>query len=268
MTHNRLVLPAAAVVPAKAHRGAAWSVVVVPRSVAAIGEGAFQHCEALEQIDFVGRQLREIGAWAFHGCSALERVAIPEGTERICGGAFAHCNRLSEVVLPSSIHGALGQDGPSVGVFSHCRALRSVRLRAWVGANALRPAMRQAGWLLANAPFYRSFGVALEVPPVEVRTISGGRYRITGIVVPGWPHLGMPLRLRRLCSTSPQQCPDLKALLAAQHPGSEVGWPAGYNLVAALRGSADVSVNVDMPSGARLLWGGELDFATLTAVWP
>ena len=47
--------------------------------------------------------MESIGAWCFWGCNNLTGIEVPEGVEVLEIGAFASCESLTEVILPSSI---------------------------------------------------------------------------------------------------------------------------------------------------------------------
>lgn len=75
--------------------------VVLPNTVAVIGEGAFEGASDLHSVT-LPLSLRELGAWSF-ARTDLVNVAIPEGVTAIGEGAFYSCNMLHTVFLPSSL---------------------------------------------------------------------------------------------------------------------------------------------------------------------
>ena len=87
--------------------------IVIPaqidgKPVVAIGERAFEDCEALKEIVLPGT-LKRIGQKAFSGCMHLKAVVIPEGVVEIGDEAFSSCSQLRAAVLPASLT-RLGSD--------------------------------------------------------------------------------------------------------------------------------------------------------------
>lgn len=112
--------------------------VVLPEGLTEIGGAAFAGCVSLEAIELPG-SVTEVGENPFEGCDSLARIgvseaqdrltvadgallgdggrrlisyprassadsfAIPEGVERIDGGAFYYCNALVSVIVPDSV---------------------------------------------------------------------------------------------------------------------------------------------------------------------
>ena len=78
------------------------SKIVIPASVASIGEWAFWGCSSLSDI-VIPTSATSIGEWAFGDCSSLSDIVIPTSITSIGDKAFMGCRSLSEIVLPSSV---------------------------------------------------------------------------------------------------------------------------------------------------------------------
>ena len=78
------------------------SKIVIPASVASIGEWAFWGCSSLSDI-VIPTSVTSIGEWAFGDCSSLSDIVIPTSITSIGDKAFMGCRSLSEIVLPSSV---------------------------------------------------------------------------------------------------------------------------------------------------------------------
>ena len=88
--------------------------IVIPESVKAIGEKAFQNCAGIEEIIF-GKNINEISREAFRGCTGLKKVIFQESDETekssvsIGYNAFKGCTSLETLTLSSNI-GAIGDE--------------------------------------------------------------------------------------------------------------------------------------------------------------
>ena len=78
------------------------SKIVIPASVASIGEWAFWGCSSLSDI-VIPTSVTSIGDWAFGDCSSLSDIVIPTSITSIGDKAFMGWRSLSEIVLPSSV---------------------------------------------------------------------------------------------------------------------------------------------------------------------
>ncbi len=76
--------------------------VVLPHSVATLGDNAFDNCIALEFVG-MGSGLTAIGSYVFRGCKALKQVTFGVNTEIIGPYAFEKCDSLTAITLPGNI---------------------------------------------------------------------------------------------------------------------------------------------------------------------
>ena len=76
--------------------------VVIPNSVITIGSGAFSYCSGLTSV-VIGYGVTIIGSSAFSRCSGLTSVVIPNSVTTIGDSAFDGCSGLTSVVIPNSV---------------------------------------------------------------------------------------------------------------------------------------------------------------------
>ena len=120
-----------------------FETIVIPETVASIGNAAFRGCSKLnaivipERVKILGSEvlrgcsalkdvilptsLEQIPSFMFDGCSSLEAVAIPQGVKNIENGAFSNCTALKEILLPSgleSLGAAFTNSGASIYIYT------------------------------------------------------------------------------------------------------------------------------------------------------
>ena len=76
--------------------------ILIPETVTAIGQGAFENCVELESVNLPGK-IKAIEPFAFNGCKKLKEMAIPAGVYRIGEKAFADCVSIESIVIPASV---------------------------------------------------------------------------------------------------------------------------------------------------------------------
>ena len=72
--------------------------VTLPEGLQTIGSAAFSYCNALQSITFP-KGLQSIGMYAFQGCSNLQSITIPESVDSISTRAFEDCPLQSIICL-------------------------------------------------------------------------------------------------------------------------------------------------------------------------
>ncbi len=81
--------------------------IVIPQSVAEIGEGAFGNCGQLSKVSVEGEGLQRIGTHCFRSNYNLSVITIPASVKSVGAFAFAYCNNLKHIYF-------LG-DAPEIG---------------------------------------------------------------------------------------------------------------------------------------------------------
>lgn len=95
------------------------SKVVLPESLRKIGDGAFESCENLTEIDI--SNVEYLGSLAFWG-TGLESVTIPDGITYLELSVFGYCKNLKEVIFSSELKDT------GAGTFRNCVSLEKVVL--------------------------------------------------------------------------------------------------------------------------------------------
>ena len=104
----------------------------IPEGVRLIGDGAFNGCSSLTNIEFQEVVLF-IGDGAFAGCSNLTNIEIPKGVLTIGDGAFAGCSSLMNIEIPEGIDHIGGE------TFTGCSSLTNIKIPkgvAYIGNRA------------------------------------------------------------------------------------------------------------------------------------
>ena len=70
--------------------------VVLPETVVAIKDYAFEYCIRLKKIRYSGN-LRMLGEGVFQACQKLEGFSLPEGMTEIPDNLFSYCSSLKEI---------------------------------------------------------------------------------------------------------------------------------------------------------------------------
>ena len=78
------------------------SSVIIPNSVYTIGRGAFFGCSGLTDVT-IGNSVTTIGDYAFDHCTGLTSLDIPDGVSYIGEGAFCNCENVTSVTIPNSV---------------------------------------------------------------------------------------------------------------------------------------------------------------------
>ena len=72
--------------------------IILPDTVAVIGDGAFENCQSLLSIEISpDSQLTDIGSYAFANNWALKEIYLPQGVNAVKNSAFSDCVSLTDI---------------------------------------------------------------------------------------------------------------------------------------------------------------------------
>lgn len=89
--------------------------VVLSDGLFEIGDGTFQNCFSLKEIE-IPSSVTRIGGCAFDKCRGLEKLEIPSGVTEMDLTAFWYCDKLEPVVIPASVKTVTADYTPPDGV--------------------------------------------------------------------------------------------------------------------------------------------------------
>ena len=96
--------------------------LTVPACVTSISDGAFEDCNALEEVKFEkNSKLSKVKACAFRNCISLKNIQLPSSVKKIGNRAFSGC-----VALEKAEYNASGIKEFGTAVFENCKNLKSV----------------------------------------------------------------------------------------------------------------------------------------------
>ena len=68
-----------------------------------LGQGAFQYCEALRELDLAHVVITDTGTGFCEGCYKLQRVVLPPMVKVVGRGSFYSCRALRDVQFPPTV---------------------------------------------------------------------------------------------------------------------------------------------------------------------
>ncbi len=77
--------------------------VYIPKSVLKIDTAAFNNCQSLEKVYFLGKNPVEIGDSVFENCIKLNTVSISPAAVSIGANAFSNCKSLKSLTIPYTV---------------------------------------------------------------------------------------------------------------------------------------------------------------------
>ena len=95
--------------------------VVLPMTIESIGNGAFEECGQLTQIDIPEGSLSRLGESVF-AYTGLKSIKLPEGITELPRFTFRECRDLEQVILPNTLI-KIG-----ISAFIYCQSLKSIEL--------------------------------------------------------------------------------------------------------------------------------------------
>ena len=97
-------------IPDGAFAGCSITGLTIPESLVTLGDGVFENCNALSEIDIQGlTNLTEIPERTFYNCVNLKKLTLPETITKINAFAFGNTTNITRIVLsnPDGENGAL-----------------------------------------------------------------------------------------------------------------------------------------------------------------
>ena len=93
--------------------------ITIPNSVTSVGGRAFESCYSLTSIT-IPNSITSIKERTFYGCSSIASITIPENVTSIGSNAFYGCSSITSITIPENV--------TSIGIdaFSNCSSLTSV----------------------------------------------------------------------------------------------------------------------------------------------
>ncbi len=77
--------------------------VYIPKTVTKISTAAFNNCQKLKNVYFLGTNYVEIGESVFENCVSLQNVYLSANTTSIGANTFANCTSLKKIKIPESV---------------------------------------------------------------------------------------------------------------------------------------------------------------------
>ena len=77
--------------------------VYIPKTVTNINTAAFNNCQSLKSVYFLGTNYVDIGESVFENCISLSNVSMSANTTAIGANAFANCTSLKKLKIPESV---------------------------------------------------------------------------------------------------------------------------------------------------------------------
>lgn len=95
------------------HQFIGITTLALPNRLTYIGDYGFYNCSMLHTltIDLANSKLKHIGKYAFAKCNGLSIIVIPSSTEKICEYAFAECTRITSLTFDDADNSKLLEIG-------------------------------------------------------------------------------------------------------------------------------------------------------------
>ena len=128
--------------------------IVIPNSVASIGIASFSSCKDLTEV-FIPNSVTTIGIAAFRECRELTTINIPNSVTAIGRLAFNRCLSLKEITIPNSV--IIAENYTANQWFTHCWSLERVTIGSGIG---------YMGALFYDCPNISSVTCLATTPPI------------------------------------------------------------------------------------------------------
>ncbi len=77
--------------------------VYIPKTVTNISTAAFNNCQSLKSVYFLGTNYVDIGESVFENCISLSNISLSANTTTIGANCFANCTSLKKLKIPESV---------------------------------------------------------------------------------------------------------------------------------------------------------------------
>ena len=166
--------------------------LVIPESITAINDYAFQNCVGLTSIN-IPSSVTSIGDYSFSGCHGLTSVSIPSSVTTIGDYAFSGCSGLTSFAIPNSV--------TSIGryAFYSCSGLKDFGIEDGdtelnIVQNALNGAPIENLYIGRNWTFSGTESMLKGLDNVTIGTrvtkvpdyAFGGCTELTDVAIPSW----------------------------------------------------------------------------------
>jgi hypothetical protein len=84
-------------------KGTKITSVYIPKTVTKIATAAFNNCQSLKSVYFLGTNYVDIGESVFENCISLSSISMSANTTAIGANAFANCTSLKKIKIPESV---------------------------------------------------------------------------------------------------------------------------------------------------------------------
>lgn len=134
------------------------AAVVIPESVTSIGNQAFRECTSLAEVT-IPDTVTSMGTWVFAKCSGLTQIHLPQGIKEIPSYTLYGCSSLTEIHIPASV--------TTLGAYalSACHGLTEVELP-------------QGMVTIGNQVFDQCANLTKVTIPDSVTSIGNGAFRL------------------------------------------------------------------------------------------
>ena len=151
---------------------------VIPNSVTAIGDYAFQNCSGLTSVD-IPNSVTTIGVMAFARCGDLTSVTIGNSVSAISDWAFVGCRSLTSIIVDS--------DNPKYDSRDNCNAIIETESNTLI-LGCMSTVIPGSVISIGYSAFYGSTGLTSVDIPNSVTTIGKDAFsyctRLTSINIP------------------------------------------------------------------------------------
>ena len=182
--------------------------ILIPNTVKAIGNSAFECCRNLTSLT-IGSGVTSIGDWAFDECSGLTSITIPSSVTSIGKGAFSYCSSLTSITIPNSVTDIGGS------AFAYCTSLTSIAVE---NGNSVYDSRNNCNAIIETATNTLITGCKNTVIPNTVTKIGDDAFAYCSFTSITIPSSVTSIRKWAFC--------DCSSLTTVNYTGTEEQWNA------------------------------------------